>query len=135
MARVPTIASPCPLRWAGPPQPGMDFCGHCRRRVHNLDPMSDKEREEFLAGCTGDVCVSYTVRRAARIPVTLGIGLAALAGCSNADRVVPVAVTGGAPAIGEHLKWIDDKEAPLPQKDNVDSPKVETSTWLPTQKN
>jgi hypothetical protein len=74
MARVPTIVSPCPLHWAAPPQPGLDFCGHCQRRVHNMDPMSDAEREKFLKGCTGDVCVSYTVKRTARMSLDTVLG-------------------------------------------------------------
>src|SRR6266478_2939072 len=88
MARVPKITSACPLRWAGSPQPGMDFCGHCQRRVHNLDLMSIPERETFLMGCSGNVCVSYTVKRAARIPVALSLGLAAVVGSTNAADVV-----------------------------------------------
>ena len=59
---------------------GMDFCGRCKRRVHNLDPLSDAEREALVAGCAGDVCIAYTVKRAARIPVALGVGVMALAG-------------------------------------------------------
>jgi hypothetical protein len=134
MARVPTIVSPCPLRWATPPQPGLDFCGHCQRRVHNLDPMSDAERQAFLKGCTGDVCVSYTVKRAPRMSVALGVGLSALAGCSNANHVPPGLVTAGMAAIDQHVKWIDDNEAQLPHKDKADSRDVETSKWLPTPK-
>jgi hypothetical protein len=117
MARVPIITSPCPLRWAGPPQPGMDFCGHCQRRVHNLDLMSAPEREQFLAGCSGNVCVSYTVKRAARIPVALGVSLAAVvAGSTNAADVVAspdspycdladyVSITAGGTEAGEKLQ-------------------------------
>ena len=134
MARVPTIVSPCPLHWAAPPQPGLDFCGHCQRRVHNMDPMSDAERERFLKGCTGDVCVSYTVKRTARMSLALGVGLSALAGCSNANHVPAAMVTAGAPAIGKHVKWIDDNEVQLSPKDKADSQRVETSKWLPTPK-
>ena len=149
MARVPVITSPCPLRWAGPPQPGMDFCGHCQRRVHNLDLMSIREREEFLTGCSGNVCVSYTVKRAARIPVALGLGLAAMAGSTNAADVAtspPVitspdspycelgqgeVIVGGTEA-GEELQWVDEAEARLPDK--PDLPDIDASTWLPTPK-
>lgn len=161
MARVPVITSPCPLRWAGPPQPGMDFCGHCQRRVHNLDGMSVPEREEFLEGCSGSVCVSYTVKRAARIPVALGVGLAVVAGAANAADVgssnasvvgsstnapgvvrtpdspycdLPdsdMVIVGGTEA-GEKLQWVDDAEARLPDK--PDLPDITSSTWLPTPK-
>jgi hypothetical protein len=75
MSRVPVITSPCPLRWNGAPEPGKDFCGHCQRRVHNLDLMSAGDREQFLSGCEGKVCVSYTVRRSARLPLALGVSL------------------------------------------------------------
>lgn len=148
MARVPKITSPCPLRWAAAPQPGMDFCGHCQRRVHNLDLMSIPEREAFLKSCSGNVCVSYTVKRAARIPVALGLGLAAVGGSTNAADVAtsaPVVVvtadspycdlserTAGGTEAGEKLQWVDDAEAKLPEK--PDMPDIELSTWLPTPK-
>lgn len=96
--------------------------------------MSDAEREEFLKGCTGAVCVSYTVKRAARMSLALGVGLSALAGCSNANHAPLAEVTAGAPAIGKHVEWIDDNEAQLPHKDKADSQGVETSKWLPTPK-
>ena len=149
MARVPKITSPCPLRWAGSPQPGMDFCGHCQRRVHNLDLLSVPERDEFLQGCSGNVCVSYTVKRAARLPVALGLGLAVVAGSTSAaDGVTNNVVTtpdspycdpaglgdiilGGTEA-GEKLQWVDDAEAKLPEKSEL--PDIDASTWLPTPK-
>lgn len=151
MAQVPKITSPCPLRWAGPPQPGMDFCGHCQRRVHNLDLMSVAERQDFLQGCSGSVCVSYTVRRAARIPVALGLTLAAVvAGSTSAADVAssPPVVTSpdspycdlsehgevivGGTEAGEKLQWVDDTEARLPDKPEL--PDIDSSTWLPTPK-
>jgi len=155
MARVPVITSPCPLRWAGPPQPGMDFCGQCQRRVHNLDLMSESEREAFLGGCTEKVCVSYTVRRTARIPVALGLGLAVVGGATNAADVGTNAPAGTFPQVvvtadspycnlsdvqvlaggteaGEKLQWVDDTEAKLPDKPEL--PDIAASTWLPTPK-
>ena len=144
MARVPKITSACPLRWAGSPQPGMDFCGHCQRRVHNLDLLSVPEREEFLQGCSGNVCVSYTVKRAARLPVALGLGLAVVAGSTSAADVVTTPdspycdlpgsgdfLVGGTEA-GEKLQWVDEAEAKLPNK--PDLPDIDASTWLPTPK-
>jgi hypothetical protein len=151
MARVPVITSPCPVRWAGAPQPGMDFCGHCQRRVHNLDLMTVAEREAFLKGCSGDVCVSYTVKRV-RIPVALGLAAAvAVAGSTNAADVgasPPTVVvtadspycdlpeygemTAGGTEAGEKLQWVDDTEAALPDKPEL--PDVDAATWLPTPK-
>jgi hypothetical protein len=128
----------------------MDFCGQCQRRVHNLDLMSDPEREAFLTGCTGEVCVSYTVKRTARIPVALGLGLAAVAGVPTnaADVSIPDVVvmadsrfcnlsqelymTAGGTEVGEKLQWVDESEVSRPDK--PDLPDIEASTWLPTPK-
>ena len=158
MARVPVITSPCPLRFAGSPQPGMDFCGHCQRRVHNLDLMSESEREAFVSGCSDSekVCVSYTVRRAARIPVALGLGLAAVGATHAADVTTDPSTVASPPPVvrtpdspycdmvingdiliggtkaGQKLQWIDDSEAKLPEK--PDLPDIDASTWLPTPK-
>lgn len=149
MARVPKITSPCPRLWAGAPQPGMDFCGHCQRRVHNLDQMSVAAREAFLQACSGSVCVSYTVKRAARIPVALGLGLAVVGGSTSAADVAtnpPVVVspdspycdpaameaTVGGTEAGEKLQWVDEAEARLAPKPEL--PAIEASTWLPTPK-
>jgi hypothetical protein len=144
MARVPVITSPCPLRVTQAPQPGKDFCGHCQRRVHNLDLMADAEREAFLKGCTGKVCVSYTVKR-----VALGLGLAAaMAGAGNAADVGSGAptvvvsadspycdprgygeVTVGGTEAGEKLQWVEDTETEKPEL-----PDIEAAAWLPTPK-
>lgn len=146
MARVPVITSPCPLRMNGAPQPGRDFCGNCQRRVHNLDLMSLAEREEFLVGCEGKVCVSYTVRRAARLSTAIGIGIVAAAGLSasvNADEAPPVVVMPGSPACedleivlvggteaGSKLQWVDESEAKLADKPEL--PQIGAQDWLPT---
>ena len=144
MARVPVITSPCPLRWRESPVPGMDFCGHCQRRVHNLDLMSAQQREAFLSGCSGNVCVSYTVRRAARIPLAMGLSLAVLAGSANANDL-PTSpdnsysnmadindITVGGTEAGEKLQWIDPSQARLPDKPEL--PDIDAATWLPTPK-
>src|SRR4249919_1007628 len=91
MSRFPIIDSPCPLRIANLPQAGRDHCGHCDRQVHNLDGMSNAQRETFMRGCNGKVCVAYTVhRQVARRNLSLGIGLVAtLAGsAAMADELV-----------------------------------------------
>lgn len=72
----PKIDSPCPVRWNAMPSAGRDFCTLCERRVHNLDAMTAEARRAFVAGCSGSVCVAYTVHRR-RVPAAAGIGLAA----------------------------------------------------------
>ena len=146
MARVPRITSPCPLRWSAAPQPGMDFCGHCSRSVHNLDAMTEAQREAFLSECSGKVCVSYTV------PVSrIGIGLATgvlVAGAAMADGLYSGVPTNGQPGAGEYcdplreelilvggtntgkeLQWIDESEAALT---NPELPQIDASEWLPS---
>ncbi|MEO8670838.1 MAG: hypothetical protein ABI411_05950 [Tahibacter sp.] len=78
MAHVPTIDSPCPIRWNAMPTAERNFCTQCERKVHNLDGMSDGQRREFLAACSGSVCVAYTVRPArSALSTRAGLGLAA----------------------------------------------------------
>lgn len=62
MARVPVIDSPCPIASKPLPAGATEHCGLCDRSVHNLDLMSAGERREFMASCSGKVCVAYTVR-------------------------------------------------------------------------
>lgn len=62
MARVPVIDTPCPIAGKALPDGATEHCGLCDRSVHNLDLMSEAQRREFLASCSGKVCVAYTVR-------------------------------------------------------------------------
>ncbi len=62
MARVPVIESPCPIAGKGLPAGATEHCGLCDRSVHNLDLMSGAQRRDFMASCSGKVCVAYTVR-------------------------------------------------------------------------
>jgi hypothetical protein len=77
MSDFPKIDSPCPLRWKSLPSAERNYCTHCSRKVHNLNGMSEMQRRTFLAGCSGSVCVAYTVPRRHSAAVAAGIGLAA----------------------------------------------------------
>ena len=160
MARVPLITSPCPLRFASMPTAGMDFCGNCKRRVHNLDGMSDAQRIAFFANCSGEVCVSYSVRRSPALAGVLGLAAAAAsllqaapaaAGEGDtqiaASTVTPV-VTGptcdpnakgqqldqavmlGGTTTGNAVQWVDENEAALAAPPPIGE--VGTTEWLPT---
>lgn len=139
MALVPLITSPCPLRWNGPPRPGADFCGHCQRRVHNLDLLGPDERATFLAGCSGPVCISYSVRRSA--PLVAGLGALAVAasgaasggeaGTSDAEpyaTTIDYIVVGGTEA-GNKLQWVDESELAKPDKPEIGE--IQPGEWLP----
>jgi predicted Fe-S protein YdhL (DUF1289 family) len=73
MARFPKIQSPCPYKSDLASVMDGDFCRMCERRVFDLTGWSDGERVAFLAGCSGEVCVSY------RLPVRGMLAAAALA--------------------------------------------------------
>lgn len=147
MARVPVITSPCPLRWKSMPGAGADFCGQCQRRVHNLDSMSDAQRETFFMSCADDVCVAYTVPRPRAMIGALGMGLAAaLTGSAFADEPQQPAYTtqvtgptcdpkgletivmGGVKA-ARSARLVEASEINLPEPPVIGE--VDASDWLP----
>jgi hypothetical protein len=147
MSRVPVITSQCPYRWNGAPKPGQDFCGKCQRQVHNLDFLSARERETFLSGCSGEICVSYTAKRPVRATIALGTlaAVAVLGGSAAAqdqDMVVPLDIPYspteledvwiGSTLAGNELQWVD--EAELTKPDKPDLSQITTADWLPTPK-
>ena len=73
MAIFPKIQSPCPYKSDLAAVMDGDMCRMCERPVFDLSFMSDDERMAFLAGCTGEVCVSY------RIPFRPALAAAAMA--------------------------------------------------------
>lgn len=92
MALFPKIDSPCPLRWKEMPSAERNFCTLCQRKVHNLDGMTTAQRRDFLASCSGEVCVAYTVpRRRSALPAAAGLGLAAALSLSPALAAEPPA--------------------------------------------
>jgi hypothetical protein len=159
--RIPVITSPCPLTWASLPEPGRDHCGHCDRQVHNLDGMGAQQREAFLRGCSGKVCVAYTVNsRRQRRNVALGAGLlAAMAGSTAMAGEVetalglstapasPVEAAGpsgveeapgeldlivvGGIEAGDTVRWADEGDVTAPD-DATDLPTIAASEWLPS---
>ncbi|MCA1748781.1 MAG: hypothetical protein LC634_04375 [Sphingomonadales bacterium] len=64
MARFPKVQSPCPYRDRLAAVMEGDFCRMCKRQVHDLTAMSDGERSDFLARCSDEICVSYSLRPA-----------------------------------------------------------------------
>jgi hypothetical protein len=62
MARFPVIESPCPIAGKRVPSGASEHCSSCDRTVFNLNSLNDAERVAFMRGCSGKVCVAYTVR-------------------------------------------------------------------------
>jgi hypothetical protein len=154
MARVPVITSPCPLRWKSMPSAGMDFCGQCRRRVHNLDGMSDAARAAFFASCSGEVCVAYSISRPAALIGALGLGVASMMQpaaaqdtAASSPQSVPTIVNGptcdpngkgqsldlmmvGGTTKAHEVAWVDERELALPNAPQI--AEIDASDWLPT---
>jgi hypothetical protein len=137
MARVPVVESPCPIAGKALPDGATEHCSRCDRTVHNLDLMSARERQAFMASCSGQVCVAYTVRvpanglrkRAATAAVLAAAALASLPAAAQESPVEgssPVPDPNGLPGCdewlevitggvskGDQAKWTDDgKDAP-----------------------
>jgi hypothetical protein len=111
--------------------------------------MSTTEREAFLAACSGEVCVSYTVRRPLKVAAALGAALATAAlttaataqdsvppisdspYCDSIEEVEEEIIVGGTEA-GKALHWIDAAEAAA--QPVADLPEIAASDWLPTPK-
>jgi hypothetical protein len=68
MPLFPKISSPCPYKSDLAAVMDGDHCRMCARQVFDLTAMTDGERLTFLASCTDEVCVSYSIplRRAAQ---------------------------------------------------------------------
>jgi predicted Fe-S protein YdhL (DUF1289 family) len=81
MAIFPKIQSPCPYKSRLASVMDGDMCRMCKRQVFDLTDMSDQQRMSFLAGCAGEVCVSY------RLPFR-----PALAAAAMVAAVVPTAL-------------------------------------------
>lgn len=128
----PRIDPPCPLRFGAMPQAGQDFCTRCARRVHNLDAMDDQQRADFLAACSGPVCVSYRVRRSPLLAA--GAGLALLAGCSHTPEMTVASQVKEveAPWDGFFVGGVDDpSQAQMVDVDALpDLPMGTESQWL-----
>jgi hypothetical protein len=156
MSRVPVISSPCPFRWSSMPTPGQDFCGQCQRQVHNLDLMSAQQRNDFMRSCSGEVCVSYTVRRPESLR-NLAMGLSLAAGMASGSvaaqevsdvkviesklvqsaedlktteskEIYAIEVVGGTILDPETSRWVDESEVEV--SDVQELPQSTEMQWL-----
>ena len=99
--KFPKIDLPCPLHFNALPTAGKDFCTHCERKVHNLSGMTEVQRRQFLASCSGKVCVAYSVPHSRPVKaMRMGLGmLAAMVAMVAVPAVAdsPLAPAGTAP--------------------------------------
>jgi hypothetical protein len=61
MTPFPPIQRPCPHLDRLDAVIDAGFCRMCKRDVHDLTAMDERERAGFLAACGGGACVSYTM--------------------------------------------------------------------------
>jgi hypothetical protein len=142
VARVPVIDSPCPIADRPLPAGASDHCTQCDRTVHNLDRMNERERVEFMRGCSGKVCVAYTKRVPVSVLRPRGLAAATLAAAAlvslpaaATDAMSPVpdarelphceedlleiVLTGGV-LRGNQAEWADDGKDALPELPTIE---------------
>jgi hypothetical protein len=119
MALYPKIDGPCPYKGDLSAILDGDVCRLCKREVFDLTAMGDAERVAFMAGCSGEVCVTYRMKmRTALAAAVLAAAVVAVptvaAACSDPTEVEAVVVTGGIkdPANVQYVKDISDKNVP-----------------------
>lgn len=61
MSLFPKIQSPCPYKGKLSDILDGDICRLCDREVHDISDLSASARRELVAGCSGEICVSYRV--------------------------------------------------------------------------
>ncbi|HZF96469.1 MAG TPA: hypothetical protein VEZ20_16520 [Allosphingosinicella sp.] len=124
MPLFPKISSPCPYKSDLAAVMDGDHCRMCDRQVFDLTAMSDGERLAFLAACTDEVCVSYSIplRHAARAAmVAAAIAAPGAAAARQAPPPVPpmAVIVGGLPPAPQvrmvPVPPVVDREEDLPK--------------------
>jgi len=88
MAFFPRIQSPCPYKGNLAAVMDGDFCRMCERQVFDLSHMSGDEKRAFLAGCAGEVCISYRFSPAIAA-AALAAAMPAAAAAQDLAPIVP----------------------------------------------
>ena len=97
MAIFPKVQNPCPYKGRLSEVIDGDFCGMCKRQVHDITDWSDSQRLALFEGCTDEVCVSY------KLPVAPAIAAAALAAAAlGAPSAAAAQQQGGV----QEVEWI-----------------------------
>jgi hypothetical protein len=113
MALFPRIQSPCPYKGRLSDILDGSLCRLCKREVFDLTPLSDAARIALIAGCKGDICVTYAVPlRSAVAAAALAAAVVALptaaAACAEEETVI---ITGGGITDPANLQYIQVPDA------------------------
>jgi hypothetical protein len=112
MALFPKIQSPCPYKDSLASIMDGDQCRMCKRQVFDLTEMSDDQRLAFMAGCAGEVCVSYRLPVRATLAVALAVAASAApmaAAAQQAPEVITEVVVGGIKDLGK-VRYVQHAE-------------------------
>jgi len=118
MAIFPKIDSPCPYKDDLASIMDGDRCTMCKRDVHELSFMSDNERTDFLASCSGEICVSYSVpiKRAIAAAALTSAGIMASTGAAAQDDLYCYEViVGGVKNISTAEMVSVDEDVSIPE--------------------
>lgn len=122
----PKIQRPCPNKKDLASIMDGDVCRVCTRQVHDLNAMSDAERTAFLSSCSGEICVSYTLRPAI---VAAAMAIALPAAAQDYEMEGEIIVGGITAANVEYIadpNAVETPDAPIVYEDD-DAPPAEES--------
>jgi hypothetical protein len=115
MATFPKIQGPCPYKDNIAAYMKGGTCGLCQRQVHDLTAMSDAERTTFLAGCSGEVCVSYRFPLRAAAAAVLSIAAFAAPMAAAAQQFDDTEIIVGAITDPSNVEYISDDKTDAPE--------------------
>jgi len=116
----PKIQRPCPYKNDLASIMDGDVCRVCVRQVHDLNAMSDVERAAFLASCSGDICVSYSLRPAIATAVAaLAFALPAAAQEVEYDEIIVGGITAAQIEYIADPNAVETPEAPVVYEDDT----------------
>lgn len=95
MSLFPKIQSPCPYKGKLSDIVDDNICRLCHREVHDITAMSTADRHALVAGCSGEICVSYRlVAKSAIAAAALGASLGSPA-FAQSEAPTPTEATDG----------------------------------------
>ncbi|WP_077146012.1 hypothetical protein [Sphingopyxis sp. KK2] len=95
MSLFPKIQSPCPYKGKLSDIVDGDICRLCDREVHDITDLSSRDRRALVAGCSGEICVSYRlVAKSALAAAALGASLGSPA-FAQSDTPAPTEAADG----------------------------------------
>ncbi|MDQ0464381.1 putative Fe-S protein YdhL (DUF1289 family) [Caulobacter ginsengisoli] len=117
MAIFPKIQSPCPYKATLAAMMDGDMCRLCQRQVHDITDWTDDQRVSFLAGCSEEVCVSYSLPVKVAVAAALAVATLAApmaAAAQDCPDVQVEVIVGGIhdPANTQMIETAADKAMP-----------------------